>query len=894
MNAHLLVGRQRESALLAEIIDCSPNAGSVVLVVGDPGIGKSALLHDAETRARARGWRVLGLAGVEAEAAFPFAGLHQLVGPLLASAELLPEDERDALATAFGLADGPAPDPVLIAAAVADLLAAESADDPIAVFADDVQWIDRQTTEVLAVLARRASSEPLLVIAAARTGHPGPFLEAGFPELVLGGVDEESATRILSDHATRLTSPERERVKRAALGNPLALRELPDALRSSTPPTALRPLSLSDRLERAFAGRVVGLPASTRDCLLVAAVDSADVLDEILSAAAILGGRTATRDSLTPAESARLVSVADDRVTFLHPLIRSGVVQSASLSRVLAAHAALTRILDAEPSRQIRHRAQSILGPDDAVADALEANAALAVSQGALFSAISDLERSAQLTAASVRRGRRLLAAAELGFALGRADLVDALVRAATGTDLGDLDRTRAWWLRESFEDSGTGDAARVFELCDFAERALAENDPDLTLKLLLGAAMRCWWADTDPAARERVVALASVVPGLAAEDPRRTAILAVAQPLDQCAAVVSALSRCEPRMLADDSQRLLGMAAYAVGDDATAVRFLEATLGRLRQEGKLGVLCQVLGVQLMALLDLGDLERVAALTAEATPLAEETGQSIWQIRAQAGEAMRLAMLGAGPAALRAAAEAEFAAGLRKLNDLLSSIQLARGIAWLACGRPRDAFQALRRALDPTDPSHHRRKSFSILMFLADAAAEAGHREDALELLAEFEDVGRTVPSPILHVHLAYARAVLAADDEAEERFLAALRGISADWSFARAKTELAYGCWLRRQHRGAEALLLLRRARAEFDRVGAMPWADEARLELQALHERSIWPSSVHLGSAARTRSVQALVEQGLSDHAIARRLDFPIDVVELHRTREGFDGGG
>ncbi|MEZ0074558.1 AAA family ATPase [Planotetraspora sp. GP83] len=176
MPTGVLVGRQREIEVLTEIIDRTPPRGAVLLLLGDPGIGKSALLSTAESRARAHGYRVLSVVGVECETTLPFAGLHQLLRPLLRSVTRLPAGQRDALLSAFGLAEGPRPEPFLIALAAVNLLAA--ADQPIAILADDVQWLDPQTHKALTFAGHRVDESPVLIIGAMRTGHLGPFLNA--------------------------------------------------------------------------------------------------------------------------------------------------------------------------------------------------------------------------------------------------------------------------------------------------------------------------------------------------------------------------------------------------------------------------------------------------------------------------------------------------------------------------------------------------------------------------------------------------------------------------------------------------------------------------------------------------------------------------------------------
>ncbi|MFG2960784.1 ATP-binding protein [Streptomyces sp. NPDC048291] len=885
MGTAMLVGRRREIAVLTGLLDRTPPRSEVLLILGDPGIGKSSLLNEAESQGRDRGFRILRLVGVEAEAGFPFAGLHQMVRPVLDRVSLLPRNESDALSAAFGLAEGPPPEPFLISMAVVNLLAAVAEDEPVLVLADDVQWLDPQSHEVLTFVARRVTGA-VVIIAVMRTGHTGPFLNARFPQLDVGGVDDDAAARILADHAPGLGPAEWRRIRDEAHGNPLALRELPVAMTALRPgggarlvaDAGLRPLSLSDRLEHAFAGRGAELPSATRDALLVTAVDPTDDLTEIIAAVSVLRSDEVTPEVFAPAQAVGLVTVRDGRVAFLHPLMRSGVLQAETLARHQSAHSALADVM-ADPYRRTWHRAQSIVGPDDRIADDLEANAAQALRRGAVIAAITDLERSAQLTSWSARRGHRLLMAAEHAFGLGRGDMVNALLQSAARTDLTDLDRARMEWLREIFDDGIPGDAVRVNELCDIALRSAAAADADLALNLLLGAALRCWWADTGPAARERVADCVDQLPETA-DDPRCVATLAVAEPVLRVRQVMDALNAADPGDNAD-VLRVLGMAAHAVGHEALAAELLVHSEMTLREQGRLGLLSQVLSMQVMIHLVLGDLVRAAAAAEEGERLAVETGQPVWRTGTLVCDSVLKALLGDTQEALRLSAEAEMEAARRLLNDLLSCVQLARGAAYLAEGRNRDAYRMLRRAFDPEDPSFHQRERFTSLMFLADAAVRAGHREDARTVVADLELLAQETPSPILHVHLSYARAVLAADEDAEDFYLAALRKDLSSWPYARAKIELAYGSWSRRLGRLDQARSLLLSAQSAFDRIGALPWGDEARLELRATGAPLVWPDAC----AARFAQITELAALRLTDDEIAEQLSLPTAVVTMYR---------
>src|SRR5215475_397440 len=441
MTTPAILGRAEELRVLADLVDRAAEQGGALVLVGEPGIGKSSLIRAAAEHGRAAGLQVLECVGVEAEAQVPFAGLHQLLRPLLSGAAALPAAQRHALTSAFGAEDGPAPEPFMIALAALNLLADAAEQRPVAVVVDDVQWLDSPTQDTLAFVARRVGSDPVVIVGSVRKGQPSPFLAAGLPELDVAGLDDAAARGVLARHAGNLGYADQELILREALGNPLALVELPAAWRGAGPvPEPIPPsLPLTARLERAFAGRVAELPAGTRDAVLVAAVDSVDELPEILAGA----GAQVSVDVLDSAAAAGLLRFDEARVYFRHPLVRSAVLQAETMSRRQAANAALATVLVHEPYRHAWHRAQSIVGTDDEVADELEASHRVSLRRGSVTTAIWALERSAQLTSDPARRGRRLLLAAEHAFGLGRADMVDRLLTAASRTSLSDLDLAR-------------------------------------------------------------------------------------------------------------------------------------------------------------------------------------------------------------------------------------------------------------------------------------------------------------------------------------------------------------------------------------------------------------------------------------------------------------------
>ncbi len=283
-----LTGRERELAVIDGLLARLDEGGGAMLLRGAAGIGKSALLEEAQQRASERGITILKTAGVPSERQMAFAGLHRLLRPYNARIAELPAPQAAALASAFGAGGVRAPDLFLIALAALDLLAEAAADAPLLLAVEDAHWLDPDTCEVLAFVARRVDLEPIALLFALRDGHPSRLDEARLPELSLAALAGAESARLLDAHAPELTPELRRRVLDVAGGNPLALLELPRALSTGQlAASALTPLPITDALERAFSDRVTELPAATRSVLLVAALGEARSLQEILAAASL-------------------------------------------------------------------------------------------------------------------------------------------------------------------------------------------------------------------------------------------------------------------------------------------------------------------------------------------------------------------------------------------------------------------------------------------------------------------------------------------------------------------------------------------------------------------------------------------------------------------------------
>jgi hypothetical protein len=367
-----LLGRRQECEALDGLVAGLRAGQSQVLVVrGEAGIGKTALLDYLQ--AQASEYRVARAAGVESEMELAFAGLHQLCAPMLGGAESLPGPQRDALATAFGLGAGETPDRFLVGLAVLGLLSEVAGERPLVCLVDDVQWLDRASAQVLGFVARRLLAEPVAVVFAVREPSDERDL-AGLPELVVPGLGESDARSLLESIVPgSLDRLVRDRIVAETRGNPLALLEL---ARGMTPAEVqfgfARPsaLPMADRIEQEYVRQLQSLPSETQRLLLVAAVEPVGDVAVLWRAASELGIGT---DAAGPAEAAGLVTLGL-RTRFRHPLVRSAVRRGADVRALREVHRALAEatVPDTDPDRRAWHRAHAAAAPDEEVASELE------------------------------------------------------------------------------------------------------------------------------------------------------------------------------------------------------------------------------------------------------------------------------------------------------------------------------------------------------------------------------------------------------------------------------------------------------------------------------------------------------------------------------------------
>jgi AAA ATPase domain len=440
-HARELIGRGRELEALEKLLEAVRSGGSGTLFVhGDPGIGKSALLE--RLLDSAAGFRIERAIGVQGEVDLPYAGLQQLCRSMLDTTSVLPTPQRQALQVAFGLSSGDPPDRYLVGLAVLSLLSETAALQPLLCVVDDAQWLDTETRQALAFVARRLGADSVGLLIAGRE-ETEDF--DGLPDLRLGGLAIADARAVLDSLVIgRLDGPIRERFLAETHGNPLALLELPHALNAVKAATGFirrSSDSLSSRIEESFRVRLEPLPEQTRKLLLLAAADPLGDPLLLLRAATMLGIGV---DAADAAEHAGLFEIRE-RCSFRHPLVRSAVYRSATSEGRRQAHGALAQATDpdVDPDRRAWHRAQATAAPDEDVAADLERTAARAKSRGGLAAAAAFLERAALLTPDATVRAERALAAVQALMEAGGFDAARTLLAATEAGSLNPFQRAR-------------------------------------------------------------------------------------------------------------------------------------------------------------------------------------------------------------------------------------------------------------------------------------------------------------------------------------------------------------------------------------------------------------------------------------------------------------------
>jgi DNA-binding CsgD family transcriptional regulator len=896
----VLHGRAREQAQLAALVDDARAGTAGVLVVrGEPGVGKTSLLADlaAAENGRpgdgaARG-RVLRTSGVESELPLPYAALYRLLRPAL-NLDQLPAPQARALRVAFGLEDGPTVEPFLVGVATLSALTdVGERDGYVVCVVDDAQWLDSASADALLFAARQLSVDPVVMVFAARTGEPGApdFAPTGLPVLELGGLDE-SASRQLLEQRTGGPVPHgvADRLVTETGGNPLALLELPTGLS----PAQLhgqapmpQQLTLTAGVERAFLDRSRRLSPQVQTLLLVAAADATGRVDTVRLAAAALG---ADDTAWVDAERSGLLSITGDTISVRHPLVRSAVHQAATSFERRQVHRVLAdAVAPTDPDRATWHRAAAAEGPDRDVAGALHDVATRAEQRGGHLAAADAYERAAALTVDDASRAVRLFAAARTAWAAGQTARARALAAAARdlGTDpllRADIDRLRA---RMEVYLGSPVDAHRIFTT---AARAVADIDPGRGLEMAAAAALnRTYGADSGAILGEAALThLLTPSDG----DTRRTsclrlllATLTASGDHDFRRAVAELERALEAGREVDDLDVMgnLGNTALHLGHDEGARFYYSAMATTAREAGAGMVVGYALQRLAFAQLPSGSWAEMRSSADEAGTLARSVGQPALTTAPLSALALLAALTGSG----------DLDDHLRELEDVAAAHPLgimsgpvhdvsrwARGARAAGEG---DTAGALHHLSGMRVPALHRMAAVDRI----DAAVRAGDTALAVSWVDELAPFADATGHSWALGAVSLGRALTATGvADATVAFEVAVGHYQrAGRPFDLARTRLAYGEFLRRTNRRVDARAHLRASLGTFTDLGADPFGERAAQELRASGEtaRKRDPSTL-LDLTPMERKVAQLVSTGLSNKEVAAQCWVSPRTVAFH----------
>ena len=813
---------------------------SVLVLRGEAGVGKTALLH--YLLAPGSGFRTTRAAGVELEMELAYAGLQALCAPMLAHLEHLPPPQREALQVAFGLSGGPVPDRYLVGLAVLTLLSEVAEERPLLCVVDDSQWLDSMSMQTLAFVARRLLAEPIAMVFAVREPSPEDALR-GLPELVVSGLGDRDAGLLF---ASAVRGPVDEQVRERFIaetrGNPLALLELP----RTTTPAALaggfalqraRPLTI--RIEQSFRRRLRSLPDETQRLLLLAAAEPVGDVTLLWRAAQLLG---IGAEAAAPAQAVGLIELGA-RVRFGHPLVRSAAYQSAALPERQRVHRVLAEVTDPalDPDRRAWHRAQAAPAPDETVAGELERSAERAQRRGGVVAAAAFLERATELTPDPVARGRRALAAAQAKFDAAGFDAASELLASAAMCPLDEHQQARVERLRARIAYQLTR-GRDALPLLLSAAKHLEPLDPLLARETYLEAMVAALRIGQFGSGGELLQVVEAARRAPPAPLPRRavdvlldaliarlTDDYAVAVPLLKQA--VAAVRREARRIGGVGWYWLMCLTAMNTYEWDENQKLAEEFARVARETGALAALP-------FALDFLAHHRIVAGEFAEATQLIEEGNE----ITAAIGAARS-----GGCAAVLAAFRGDRAHTLELREAIIKDAtergeglpiviaEWAAAVLYNGLAEYRDAMTAARRACESDQ--------FGIGVFALPELVEAATRSHEPSLAAwALEQLARNVSAVNTEWAdgvEAWSRALLIEGLATEDLYREAIERLApGQLPVYLARARLLYGEWLRRRDRRVDARRQLRLAYELLDSIGANAFAERARRELLATGE--------------------------------------------------------
>jgi DNA-binding CsgD family transcriptional regulator len=842
------------------------------VISGAAGSGKTALLAHAVERAE--GFDVLQAAGIEPESLISFSGLDELLSPIIALVEEIPAPQREALEAAFDLKPSTKLARGAVYRAVLSVLAAAAESGPILCVVDDADMVDPASASALAFAARRVKAEGIAMLFA--IGEDPPSSLGGLEMLFLDGLDAEAACELLEERASATVAPEvARRIRDATGGNPRALVGVAAALDADElagrAPLPV-PLPVEATADTRYLSSTASLSPAAQDVLLTAAAADTQTLHAIAREA--VPGITA--EALEECEAAALIAFEDGRLKFQRPLVREAIYHAAAPSKQRAVHRALASASSGE--RRALHLAAAATGPDEAVAFELEAAGESALHRGSHIIASNWFLRAASFSPGRDAWARRLYRAADAAWHGGHPTRTEQLVEQARAAAddpklVADLEHLHAKIELESHRE-----ASAYRRLMTAAER-VQPLDADRASRLLT-TAVAAAPLDERPLVARRAYDLAPRDGGQTEFHATVTFAHALAEAgrdgesNDLLARARSLLE--SKRALAENPDALLAYAnalVHAGRHDGEAIRRLvNEAVAAARQRGTLSTLPP-------ALLQLARLDFAAGRWVDAYAAGSEALQLAQDARQERASAQALGLL-ARLDALRGRGS-ECRRRVAQIGELTDVETVPTGVATLgllalAGGDLDEATSQLEGALPERAPD------------LVEAYVRAGRRDDAQRVAAIYAEADRKSSYPWTRVRAAWAEALVAGDDEYEKEFadaLAALEPLAGEHSFEHARLRLNWGERLRRSGRRLDAREHLRAAHDVFERLGAEPWAQRARSELQASGETARRRNASTLDELT-PQELQVLREiaAGATYRQAAERLFLSTKTIEYH----------
>ena len=869
-----LYGRAREAAALDQILDeARQGRGTALVLWGDPGIGKTALLDYAA--AAAPDFTVLTCRGTRLESGLAFAALHELLWPVLDRIGALAPPQANALRGALGHS-GETADRFLIGVAVLTLLGELAEKQPVLILVDDGQWLDESSARCLAFVARRLRNESVALLLTAHSDPAsGPWENAAAMEV--RGLDDSEARLLVASAAPQADAALIDRTVRCAGGNPLALQELPTALASAV---AAGQIPVGPRLRRAFTARISGLSAPARAALLVAAAEDRGDRNLVRRASGTLGTDPAAWDEAL--SCGLMTRPAGGRIAFRHPLIRAAVYEEASRSEREAAHRALAAVLTGEKADELRcwhlaAAAEAAGEPDEEVARLLELTARRAWERGGCATAARALQRAADLSPATADAARRLSHGAQAAWEAGQVEVARQMLRQAEAVSGESTVAEFSEGLRGLIEFAhGDQETAYRYLVRDMDLVA----DPGQVLKLGSMAVRAAWSAGHPGLQAEALRHLEASLPDSGFPNADLLPLLHVWWAEPAAGPVASVPGDDVPDRLSAGSWRLLPPTPLGVawGIEGVLDEALHRKIDKLRRTDELTALALVLAQTVTLDIAQGSWSAATANASEGLHIAEEIGAQHLASQCRNCLGWLAAARGDEQTVDEAATRVLELSIPARVRALSAAAHWNLGMSALFAGR---AEQALDRLIRLCEPGHHAaHPTFAILAApdTIEAALQAGQRETAksqLRMLHRWAELTRT-PWAVSAAHLGHA--LLSSGAEAEHSFRLALEVPGAmTRPFAYARARLHFGEWLRRARRRTDARIQLAEAAETFHRLNAVPLLERTRMEQeltgQRLRSRAPAP---HVGPilTGQELRVARLAAAGLTNREIGTQL--------------------